>query len=499
MIKSQGKVFSVDFVLTRSKGSSLSLTSNTDNAGAGEKGKIMTTKAYEIVRGNLFGDHNKNAFHRLLNEREGIGGPIQGTPEEFSQILYELTRGELNKRNETVSYEAVAKGKRDLLKFRDGCLFSVVKAKSLLGGALIVVTPHQPSMEDLLAARETPITHLVSDTLMIRDAFKRIADEYRRVELRLVVDKSSAERRMAGESKIEAIVESIEKAKSNETVLVRGQQNIDALVNLGFVPGLVDNPDNWVDAEDFPGLRYHHSQSGIEVLLTGRERFRPIEELNRLEFTFRVNRSDDDPTAFGKMLRKFRETRSDGTAYSLSDFHGNLLALVKYPEELKGRTEEDLGLMADEVEHVIDQRQALDKGILPYEAVFSKDTESIIDHIRKNGTPVVEIRKALDYFEYTGMIDPEYKAELNQQIMTATTEHTEEAPVHDAVQHDKRVKEIVMEVLKKIPKERLTSRTITIALAPFVSELGFGRLVKIRERILQLKGMVHDQQKTVGV
>jgi hypothetical protein len=45
----------------------------------------------------------------------------------------------------------------------------------------------------------------------------------------------------------------------------------------------------------------------------------------------------------------------------------------------------------------------------------------------------------------------------------------------------------------KIPKERLTVRTITIALTPYVNELGFGRLVKIRERILQLKEMVHDQ------
>ena len=59
--------------------------------------------------------------------------------------------------------------------------------------------------------------------------------------------------------------------------------------------------------------------------------------------------------------------------------------------------------------------------------------------------------------------------------------------------YDKRVKEIVAEVLKKIPKERLTPRTVTIALTPYVSELGFGRLVKIRERILQLKEMVHEQ------
>jgi len=399
----------------------------------------------------------------------------------------------LDKRNEKVSYETIAKGKKDILKFRDGSLFRVVKAKNQLGGALIVVTPHLTSMDDLLDAREMPIARLVSDTLMIQDAYKRVADEYRRVELRLAVDKACAERRMAGESRLETIVETIEKAKSDETILVRGQQNIDALVNLGFVPGLVDNPDNWVDAEDFPGLRYRHARSGIEVLLTGRERFRPIEELNRLEFTFLVNRSDDDPTVFGRMVQKFRVSRRDGTPYSMTEFNGDLIALVKYPDELKGRTEEDLGLIADEVGHVIDRRQELDKGILPYEAVFSKDTAAIIDHIRKNRTPDREIRKALDYFEYTGMIDPQYKAALHQHITAATAERTETVQGRDALLYDKRVKEIVAEVLKKIPKERLTSRSITLALAPYVNELGFNRLVKIRERILQLKGMVHDQ------
>jgi hypothetical protein len=453
----------------------------------------MTTELYEKVRRNLFGGHNQNAFVQLLQDRAAIRGPVQGTPEEFSQILYELTQGELDKRNKTVSYEAIAEGKKDTLKFGDGSLFRVVKAKALLGGPLIVVTPHLPSLDDLLEAQEMPLAHLVSDALMIRDAYKRVADEYRREELRLDADKAAAEIRMARESRLETIVETIEKANSGETIMVRGQQNIDALVNLGFIPGLVDNPDNWIDAEDFPGLRYRHAQSGIEVLLTGRERFRPIDELNRLEFTFLVNRSDDDPAAFGRMVRKFRGSRRDGTPYSMNDFHGDLIALVKYPEELKGRTEEDLGLMADEVEHVIDRRQELDKGILPYEAVFSKDTRAIIDYIRKNRTPAREILKALDYFEYTGMIDPQYKASLHQQITAATAERTGAAQGSDEVLYDKRVKEIVAEVLKKIPKERLTSLTITLALAPYVSELGFSRLVKIRERILQLKGMVHNQ------
>jgi len=280
--------------------------------------------------------------------------------------------------------------------------------------------------------------------------------------------------------------------------MVRGQQNIDALASLNFVPSLVDNPDSWVDAEDVPGMRYRHALSGIEVLLTARERFRPIEEMNRLEFYFLVHRSDDDPAAFERMARKYRGTKRDGTPYSMKEFHNDLIALVKYPEELKGRTEEDLGLMADEVELVIDRRQEVDAGILPYEAVFSKDTPAIIDYIRKKRTSAGEIRKALDYFEYTGMIDPQYKTELFRQITAAATADSVDALRHDDALYDRRVKEIVAEVLRKVPRERLTSRAITVALTPYVNELGFGRLIKIRERILQLKVMVHDQQEYPG-
>ncbi|MDH4162891.1 MAG: hypothetical protein OEW15_09425 [Nitrospirota bacterium] len=453
----------------------------------------MNTELYEKVRRNLFGGHNQNAFMQLLTARDAVRGPLQGTPEEFSQILYELTRGELSRRNETLSYETVAKGKKDLLKFRDGSLFRVVRAKGQLGGVLVVVTPYLQSMEDLLDTREQPLARLVADSLSIRDAFRRVADEYRREEMREASARAGAEIRMARESKLENIVSTIENAKSGETVLVRGQQNIDALVDLGFVPSLVDNPDNWIDAEDSPGLRYRHARSGIELLLTGRERFRPIEEPARLEFLFLVHRSDNDPAAFGNMARKYRACRRDGTAYGMKDFHNDLIALVKYPEELKGRTEEDLGLMADEVENVIDRRQELDKGILPYEAVFSKNTALIIDHVRKNRIPSREVRKALDYFEYTGMITPEYRAELHQQISAATEDPISAGESAADMLYDRRVKEIVADVLKKIPKERLTSATITLALTPYVSELGFGRLIKIRERILKLKQMVHEQ------
>jgi hypothetical protein len=178
----------------------------------------------------------------------------------------------------------------------------------------------------------------------------------------------------------------------------------------------------------------------------------------------------------------------------MKEFHEDLIALVKYPEELKGRTEEDLGLMADEVGHVMDRRQELDKGILPYEALFRKDAKAIVAYVVQHRTPAREIRKALDYCEYTGMIDAQFKTELQQQITIATSAHAGESQVGDML-YDKRVKEIVAEVLRKIPKERLSSKTVTLALAPYVNELGYSRLVKIRERILQLKGMVHDQRE----
>lgn len=454
----------------------------------------MTMNRFERMRTLLFGGHRQNAFAPLLKDRTGIGAPIQGSPEEFAQIVYELTQGELNRRNGNVSYVVIEKGNKDLLKFSDGSLFSIIKAKRAIGGHLIVITPYLQSMDDLLNTREVPISRLISTRLMIQEAYTHVATEYGIEERRRAAEKAAADARMSRESRLDTVLATIEKAGSGKRIMVRGQQNIDGLVDLGFVPCLVDNPDNWIDAEDFPGMRYRHARSGIEVLLIGREKFRPIEELSRMEYTFLVHRSDDDPAAFNRMVRKFRETTAEGTPYSLKAFHDDLITLVTYPEELKGRTEEDLGLIADEVEHVIDRRHELDKGLLPYEAVFRKDTDAIVEYIRKNNTPDSEIQKALDYFEYTGMIDPQYKTTLNQRIKAARTVRTEEAHGHGDVLYDKRVKEIVADVLRKIPRENLTSMSITIAMTPYVSELGFSKLIKIRERILQLKDMVHDQQ-----
>ncbi len=448
------------------------------------------------TRERLFKGFGQNPLSQLLHDRAGIRGPIKGSPDEFCRVLCRLTRGELNKPNETVSYECVAKGNRDILKFSSGSLFKVVKALGGISGSLIVVTPYQPSMDDLLDSREMPLSTLVATKLRVQDAFARALKEFREEERRQTQEKAAEERRISRESRIDVVLSSIEQAASGQTITIRGRQNIDALLQLGFTPGLVDNPDNWVDAEDFPGMRYRHARSGIEVLLTAREKLQPIEELNRLEFFFLVNRSDDDPAAFERVVRKFRETRKNGAAYPQNEFHDDLMALVRYPEELKGRTEEDLGLVADEVEQVIDRRQELDKGILPYEAVFTKDTPAIVAAIVKNRTPATEIRKALDYFEYTGMIDSQYKAVLQKQIKAAMSPGLTTVTGVGDLLYDKRVKEIVAIVLKKIPRQHLTASTVTLALTPFVSELGFGKLVKIRDRVLQLKEVVRSAGAT---
>lgn len=454
---------------------------------------IITPEQYERLRARIYGGHNPNPFAPVLKNRTGIRGPVQGTDGEFSQILYELTRGELNKRNEQVAYEVIANGKKNLLKFPDGSLFSVVKTRSRVGQTLIIITPYTPSKDDLFNSREMPLAHLVFDDLRIHEVYKQVSGEYKREERRLEAEKAAEERRISRESSLEATLRTIEKAKSGETIMIRGLHNIDALVKFGFVPSLVNNPHNWVDAEDVPGLRYRHAKSGTEVLLTAREKFRPIEELNRIELYFLANRSDDDPASFQKMQVKYRGTNEDGSLYSMNEFHDDLIAMAKYPEELKCRTEEDLVLMADEVEQVIDRRHDTDKGILPLEAVFNRNTQGIIDHILKNKTPAGEIRRALDYFVYTGMIDSRYKAALDQQIKSRCAGGIDAAGSGGDLLYDKRVKEIVTAVLKTLSPEKLTSKAITLAIAPYVSELGFAKLVKIRERILQLRELVHNQ------
>ncbi len=450
---------------------------------------------YERVRTKLNAGH-QNPFAQLLKNRAAIRGPIEGTPEAFSQIIYELTTGKLNVLSEKASCAVAQKGTRDLLKFPDGSLFSVVRTRGgIAAGTLVVVVPYTPQKGDPMNFPDLPLAHLVYDRLNIKDAFRRVANEYEREERMLAADRASEERRLARESTPEAAIRTIENANSGETIMIRGLSNIDALIRFGFVPSLVDNPDNWVDAEDFPGLRYHHAKSGVEILLTGREKLRPIEDLNRLELYFYVNRSDDDPALYSLMRKKFRETAKDGKPYSLKDFHDDLVSLAKYPEELKGRTENDLGIMANEVEHVIHRRRELDKGILPYEAVIKRNTRGIIDYIVKNRIPTSEIRKSLDFCEYTGVIDAAYKAELSRRIAQEIATDAAAAKSTADLLYDKRVKEIVATVLKKIPRDQLTEKTITIAMAPYINEIGFGKLVKIRERILHLKEVVRSQNQ----
>jgi len=85
-----------------------------------QEGTGMTTDMYERMRTILFGGHHQNPFMPLITDRAGIRGTIQGTPEEFSQILHELTRGELNKKNDTVPMRPLETGTRTCSGSRTG-------------------------------------------------------------------------------------------------------------------------------------------------------------------------------------------------------------------------------------------------------------------------------------------------------------------------------------------------------------------------------------------
>ncbi len=60
--------------------------------------------------------------------------------------------------------------------------------------------------------------------------------------------------------------------------------------------------------------------------------------------------------------------------------------------------------------------------------------------------------------------------------------------------HRKRVKEIVTMILKNI-KGEINEENITVAMLPFVGELGLDELDRMKNRILELKEVVASQQR----
>ena len=67
---------------------------------------------YERMRARLFGGFDQNLFARLLKDRTALTGPLQGTPHEFCQILYQLTKGELNRPNDAPGLRGRRKGEQ---------------------------------------------------------------------------------------------------------------------------------------------------------------------------------------------------------------------------------------------------------------------------------------------------------------------------------------------------------------------------------------------------
>ena len=66
---------------------------------------------YERVRAKFNEGYGQNPFAPLLKNSEVVLRPMEGRPEQFAQIAYELTRGKLNEISEDVAY--VTRGIRD--------------------------------------------------------------------------------------------------------------------------------------------------------------------------------------------------------------------------------------------------------------------------------------------------------------------------------------------------------------------------------------------------
>ena len=228
-----------------------------------------------------------------------------------------------------------------------------------------------------------------------------------------------------------------------------------------------------------------------------------------------------------------------------AEFLRGLDVLTTYPEELKNKTEADLDVMAKAIDGVIGERSQVEEGLLPVDSLFQKDTRKVLEEVFAANKPLSEIRKTIDYFEHTGMVQPAYKDCLFELIkmeldgftlyehlankdrdktlqFMQNLRHPETVDIRKILEgievkevsgnqafkdyiynngavpaldiHRKRVKEIVATVLKSIPG-RVDAENITIAMQPYIEELGLDELDRIRKRILELKEVVAERKR----
>lgn len=473
----------------------------------------MANELYEKIRTKLYGGHEKNPLAPLTQNPKGITEPILVTPEQFSQILFELTDGDLNRSIEKVAYKVISKGMKNLLMFPDGGIIKLMKVKGKMEKELIRIDPYKIIDGESFYLHDMKLKDLISNDknrLGIIDTYNRVSLEYKKELSRIKLAKAAAESKITEESKLETAIKIIEKAENGATISIRGKANMEGLLNHGFQPHLVENPHDWVDREDFPGMYYRHEKSGIELILTVNEKFQPVEELSHVVFELSVVKSyeDDKPNPdFPEIKSKLMDTKKDGSTYTREDLIKDIIALVRYPDELKDRTENDLSLVITDLNKDIESREELGRGELgeekiPYDYLFNRQTPRIINHVLKN-RPVAkkeqeqyftDLRKRIDYFENTGIIDKKYKKELTAELKPLEPT-SEDKTQQKLILNYKRVKEISLMVFNNLPSGKLDPKLVTKALAPFYRELGLVKLVEIRNRIVNYKEMKHDSEQ----
>lgn len=479
--------------------------------------------------------------------RSGFRG-LTASPYNFCRVLCEITEGNIGRadRESGLQYGWYKAGgqKKDIIKFRDDAVYEIIFE---INGE---ITLHAIDRSDYLRLRHHLSLHPVSlliSKFEISKEYKAALDLYRKKQLeerqRLDADK----RRLEQEDTIEALLKKIDAAKSGDVIFpIRSIKSIYALIDKGFVPGMCDNPDLWVDAEEFASLYYKGGKDAEAVLLIGREKLQAVTEHDRIEYKFVVAKSKDKPQDFHARLARFNRARTGEAPRDWNkEFFKGLDVLTTYPEELKNKTVADLDVMAKAIDGVIVERSHIEEGLLPVDALFKKDTRKLLEEVFAANKPLSEIRKTLDYFEHTGMVQPAYKDSVYELIrmeldgfvlydhlankdrektleFLRNREHGERPDIRKILEgieikevsenqafkeyiytngavgtpdmNRKRVKEIVAAVLKSIPG-KVNAENITSAMEPYIEELGLDELDRIKKRILELKEVVAARQK----
>lgn len=479
--------------------------------------------------------------------RSGFKG-IVGSPVNFCRLLCEMNEGMTggNDHAHSVTYGCYTSGgqKKDVIQLQGESAYEV----SYETHRDVTLTSIDPKIYQYMRStmQMHPVSLLISK-FKIEKEYKTALDILRRKQLEEKQYQEAEKRKKDRENDIDTVLTRISRARSGDMIFpVKGMRNILALIDRGYVPGISDNPDVWIDAEEVATLSYRNAQKNEELLLIGREKLQAVSEPDRIEYKFLVIKSSDKPKDFLEKHARFnRKKDGDPSRDWKADFFSGLEILTKYPEELKNKTAADLDVMARAIDVVIGERSRIDEGLIALDSLFRRETGRILAEISETGAPFAEIRKTLDYFEHTGMVKPAYKDCLCELIkmksagivlydllargdrqktlaylnslpqhhtidMRIILEGTElqtisgnqefkdyiytNGALHTPDTRKKRVKVVVALVLKSIPGE-INAANITAAMQPYIDELGLDELDKIRQRILELKEVVLDQQE----